>query len=267
MARTARWKESSRKSGIVEIKLSSWKYFSDFINQRMLDYNNYIYRGHGNSTWKLEPTLDRIVKSPNSPKRSEHLESFKYSTRGRRGANPAMIEGENDWWALGQHHGLFTPLLDWTESPFVSLFFAVESSISEKSKHYSVHAIAQTGIELISSKIKKLNDDEIDLTNDRKPTVKIVKPQSDENRRLVSQRGLFTRGPNNIDLEDWNRKYVHLSSVLDDKIIIFKIIIPAIGAKDCLRYLNRMNINNATLFPDLTGASSLCNKVLTIPKY
>lgn len=267
MARTPRWQESDSDDGIREVRLSSWKYFSDYINQEMLDYTSYIYRGHGVSSWKLEPTLDRIIKSPNSTKRQEHLEAFKYSTRGRRGPNPALLESDNDWWALGQHHGLNTPLLDWTESPFVALFFAAESSISEKSKHYSVHAITQSGIDLINDQINSLSEDEIESINNRKPTVKIVKPLSDENSRLVSQRGLFTRGPNNMDLESWVTKYKHLDNLLKERILIVKIVIPTTGAKDCLRYLNRMNINNATLFPDLTGASKFCNKLLSIQKY
>jgi len=65
MARTPRWEDGNYEKGVCEEKLSSWKYFPDYINQEMLDYTAYVYRGHGSSTWKLEPTLDRVIKIPN----------------------------------------------------------------------------------------------------------------------------------------------------------------------------------------------------------
>ncbi len=265
MARTARWKRGEYQDGFIEFKLSSWKYFSDFINQEMLDYTNYVYRGHGNNKWILEPTLDRVIKSPTSTKRREHLEKFKFETRGRRGANPPILENDNDWWALGQHHGLSTPLLDWTESPFVALYFAASSAREEKSSQMSVLSLFQNGVQFINSRIK--DDDSIDDINGHKPTVKIVRPLSDENSRLVSQRGLFTRGPNNMALESWVKTYTPTIDTLDDIIVLMKITIPTTGIQDCMRYLNRMNINHSTLFPDLTGASEFCNQHLTITKY
>ena len=261
MARTARWDERPYIDGTMEVKLTSWKYFSDYINQVMLTYTAYVYRGHGDSSWKLEPTLDRIIKSPNSPKREAHLKTFKFETRGRRGLNPPIIEDENEWWALGQHHGLKTPLLDWSESPFVALYFAALVAQKEKTRSFSVFALYQGVITKNNKKI--LDDDTIDEINNRKPTVKIVRPLSDENRRLVSQRGLFTRGPNNMDLETWVKKF-HED---DPSIELLKITMPSSGMQDCLRYLNRMNISYSTLFPDLTGASEFCNKHLIISKY
>lgn len=262
MSRPPRWKEGKIDRGVVEFNLSSWKYFADYINNEMLDHIFYVYRGHADSSWKLEPTLDRVVKNPISPKREEHLTRFKFETRGRRGSNPPFIEDENDWWALGQHHGLDTPLLDWTESPFVALFFAASSAQKQKTKNLSVFAFYQNAPETINDRINK--DDTIALVNNHKPTVKIVRPLSDENKRLVSQRGLFTRGPNNIDLESWVKKFNCFNS---NEMILIKITIPNIDIHNCLRFLNRMNINHSTLFPDLMGASEFCNSHLITSNY
>lgn len=265
MGRTVRWKKGSLVKGVFEYKLSSWKYFSDFISQEMLEYTNYVYRGHADNNWKLEPTLDRFIKSPTSKKRESHLEKFKFETRGRRGANPPVLKKDNDWWALGQHHGLNTPLLDWTESPFVALYFAAITAQKEKTTQMSVFSLFQAGVEGINEEI--INHDSIKDINNNRPTVKIVRPLSDENSRLVSQRGLFTRGPNNMHLEEWVNNYSHLVDSLEDTFVLIKITIPTSGIQDCLRYLNRMNINHATLFPDLTGASEFCNKHILIGKY
>lgn len=262
MGRTSRWTSTPLSQGVKAYKLTSWKYFSDFINQEMLIYTTYVYRGHGNSEWKLEPTIDRVVKSPTSYKRAQHLQRFKFETRGRRGSNPSKMEDENDWWALGQHHGLATPLLDWTESPFVALYFAANSAKHEKSNFLTVFAISQKSIKDINIDITK--NEQLPLVNGRKQTIKVVRPLSDENARLVSQRGLFTRGPNNVDIESWiNSHYPKNSNDID----LLKIIIPNEGINECLQYLNRMNINHSTLFPDLPGASEFCNKHLTITDY
>lgn len=260
MVRKSRWTSSGYDRGVEEIKLISWKYFSDFINQEMLDYTTYVYRGHGNHKWKLEPTLDRIIKTPTSVSRKKHLDKFRFETRGRRGQNPPLLKDENDWWALGQHHGLATPLLDWTEAPFVAFYFAASVAEKENSDFFSVFALAQTAVE---RKNKYIESNDVTLVNGLKPTVKIFRPLSDENNRLVSQRGLFTRGPNNVDLEEWMKTYPYKENQME----LLKITIPTDDIKNCLRYLNRMNINHATLFPDLLGASEFCNAHLKIPSY
>ncbi|HEX2878434.1 MAG TPA: FRG domain-containing protein [Polyangiaceae bacterium] len=265
MGRPQRWSEGLVDRGVVEIRLNSWKYFSDYVNQELLDYTTYIYRGHADATWLLEPTLDRLIKSPVSPLREGHLERFKYETRGRRGPHPPVLENDNDWWALGQHHGLATPLLDWTESPFVALYFAAFAALATQhanAHHIAVYAMSQSAIARRNTKIQK--DNEVPLINDRKPTVKIVRPQSNENSRLVGQRGLFTRGPNNVDLETWVRTHGDPAYAGME---LIKLVIPALGLQDCLRYLNRMNINHSTLLPDLLGASEFCNRHLMVSKY
>lgn len=262
MARTSRWKGNVVIKGFTEYELSSWKYFSDFVSQILLNYSNYVFRGQADSNWKLEPTLDRLVKDPESLKRSKLLNAFKYETRGRRGSNPSEMKSENDWWALGQHHGLYTPLLDWTESPFVALYFAASQAFKEKTNSFAVYAFYQSSAYNFSEKIKQNN--KVDLINGHKPTLKIIRPLSDENSRLVSQRGLFTRGPNNLDMKAWVQKF---NTYKCGEMTLIKITIPTKALDDCLKYLNRMNINDSTLFPDLTGASDYCNKLINIDEY
>lgn len=145
MSKKPRWTESNIVNGFTEIEFSSWKYFHDYVRQEMLSYSHYIWRGQRDSAWNLESSLDRLLHGKSPSVRNElakrHLEKFKYAARGRRGAHPARIDDENEWWALGQHHGLATPLLDWTESPFVALYFAFEKTQPPKSRKRAVWAL------------------------------------------------------------------------------------------------------------------------------
>lgn len=265
MQSTPCWTQTSSKNGFMEFSLDSWECFADYINKEMLIYTDYIFRGHGDSRWELEPTIDRIVKDPHSFQREEHLTRFKHEIRARRGNNPPKMHDENDWWALGQHHGLHTPLLDWTKSPFVALFFAVSVALKENTEKLSIYALWQSGVTQINQKIK--TNDAIQPINNQKPTVKIFSPLSDENNRLVNQRGIFTRGPNNMILEEWVPNFNQNIKDMDNLIVLAKFTIPCKNLENCLRYLNRMNISDSTLFPDLTGASIYCNYYLTLDSY
>jgi len=90
-----------------------------------------------------------------------------------------------------------------------------------------------------------------------------VIPKSDENPRLISQAGLFTISPSGIDVEEWVAKYFE-----GDRLVrLRKVTLPNTERDTALKALNRMNINHATLFPDLIGASKYCNLSLEIEHY
>ena len=56
--------------------------------------------------------------------RDGYLEAFERAASGLRGPNPKKLT-RDEWWALGRHYGLATPLLDWTEKPYIAAFFAL----------------------------------------------------------------------------------------------------------------------------------------------
>ena len=259
-----RWEQSDIIDGVVSFKLSSWRYFSDFILSKMLDYSTYVWRGHRNNNWLLEPTLDRILKKLPAHKRTRryetHLESFTYAARGRRGNNPPPMTNENDWWALGQHNGLVTPLLDWTSSPFVAAFFAFNELGDNQTNYRRVYAVSRVQIERKSIEIAANHNND----KGRPPNVEFVRPFSDENPRLVNQAGLFSRAPANVDIEKWVRKHFRGETEI---MYLIKIDIPDNDRVLALRSLNRMNINHLTLFPDMHGTCNFCNMDLVIDHY
>jgi len=123
----------------------------DFL-EKLQEYSNisdWGYRGHGNDTWRLESTLLRAMKKQ---KGFHDLESFKKSKalwnlekrileKFRAYAIPhinSLPQNDLAWLALGQHHGLPTRLIDWTENPLVALFFALNQSSQTNSVVWAI---------------------------------------------------------------------------------------------------------------------------------
>ncbi|MGP0576866.1 FRG domain-containing protein [Paenibacillus peoriae] len=249
------WTESEVQNGFISVKFKAFIYFEQFIFQHMLDSTDYIWRGQKCESWKLETTLDRYLRKAkidiNNANYQKHLENFKYSSRGRRGKTPPTLGSENDWWALGQHYGLATPLLDWSTSPFVAAFFAFSEENNETDEYRAIYALTTDVI------------DDLKLQG-KESQIEFIKPLSDENSRLVNQSGLFTRIPMGEDIKRW----VEDNYIGDMKrCILYQFLIPNDERKYALQQLNRMNINHLTLFPDLQGTSYFCNLALEINKY
>lgn len=181
---------------------------------------------------------------------------------------PAPDEDDDlGWIALMQHHGAPTRLLDWTYSPFVAAFFALDALLtcSETDRMAAIWALS----------IKPLEDPESLLPDDLKEAYRqyaitregkyfravfleakppvtfagLVNPYRLSDR-LVIQQGVFLC-PGNIQLS-FEDNLLALPDILDSR-NLRKILLPRSVLQDAFEGLRRMNISHATLFPGVDG--------------
>jgi hypothetical protein len=147
-------------------ELSSWEGFEKKVKRLLADWqgkrgrSRLLFRGQSNSGWQLKTTLERYA--PDSLKARKYyqvIHEAKYqieSLTDRTWNIPTPkeynrwldkqdfirgFENLNDAYAYIihlRHHGFPSPLLDWSQSPFVAAFFAFnDATISDKVSIYA----------------------------------------------------------------------------------------------------------------------------------
>jgi len=261
--------------GIATTKLRSWRKFDNAVKQ-LADDPDFIFRGQRRAEWKLESTLkrelNRLGKDYAKFMRDEchdYVEEFKRATQCRRGPNPPDLD-DMGLWALARHYGMPTPVLDWTKSPFAAAFFAFwepHECTLVPPRERAVFALLRKEIESKNSEIESKTKETPPLAtvDPGQEILSFETPYTHDNTRLVNQRGLFCFAFSGRCIEDWVAEHFRGSK----NAVIIKFVIQEADSDraDFLTYLNRMNINPVTLFPDIEGAAQYCKLTLEIPSY
>jgi hypothetical protein len=226
----------------------------------------WVFRGQ-ECDWPLDPSLRRYVAG------LSHMEAEDaVVTEAKRRVHHYLTHEHTphtplEWLALVQHHGGPTRLLDWTLSPYIATFFALEGALSSavacelwavnpgwcemnaiEAVVTSLRVSKQRAGELVKNISKLDQSDFLTLTRSNLSAVVPARPEK-LNERLVLQQGTF------LCQLDVSTPFLNnfASPRTDSPKHVWKIHIPrqlrAIG----LERLGQMNVNRATLFPGLDG--------------
>jgi len=236
--------------------ITSWDEFVEVT----ASLDGWAFRGQREAGWSLYSSLSRHLRDF-VPDRTEWQQREERAIRVfRRKAHnyvsdSRVLEDDLRCLALMQHHGAPTRLLDFTKSPYVAAFFALEGAIGDA-------AVFALNTPILWSLQPELSPpfarDEIDprksgnfekyfLCNYH-DFVWIGEP-TQLDRRLMAQSGTFVV-PGVIDkpVEDI------FSSYRSSDVVLKKLILPSGQIRtQGMRSLYRANVTNATLFPDLDG--------------
>lgn len=117
-----------------ELNIESWTKFREVLDGA--EYESWAFRGHSDSTWKLYSTISRYFIDFGIHKDARPQQEYRSLRIFRRKAHLLLTRVPNEgdsfqWLALMQHHGAPTRLLDFTWSPYVAAFFALERATAK----------------------------------------------------------------------------------------------------------------------------------------
>lgn len=143
--------------------VSTWNQLVDLLNEIQAKYSEYkvaesslfpliLYRGQADSDWSLTTSLERHSKKKWTLRSyfeliyylAPEIESFNGTSWNLNRLSDwekklteeydAMLPGipHYEYWIYLRHNGFPSPLLDWSRSPYVALFFAFSEKIAAK---------------------------------------------------------------------------------------------------------------------------------------
>jgi hypothetical protein len=258
--------------------ISTWEEFQSWF---VPFKNRGCFRGHRDASWNLVSTLDRALQrtftvetddlsttsveklNPESNEKAVLLE-FQRGAHQHHAATPSLDQIV-DWLALMQHHGAPTRLLDWTLSPYVALYFAVQGD-SEGAA--ALWAIDLAWFQKRSSELLRQHDKECPdgsdfslqyqyinrllLGNDNPHIIVSAAPMQLNERMLTQQGQLLCTLRHDVGFSTTLLGMLIRPSVVERQ-VVSKVVLKRDFRISLLEELRRMNIHSASLFPGLDG--------------
>jgi hypothetical protein len=227
----------------------------------------YWYRGQTNSEWGLETSFLRmtrhLAKQRDEAIRLEVAAREEFMSKAHLFIDPGNMEKVKTIpcrWALMQHHGAPTRLLDWTASPYVAAYFATQQDGSDRDgavwcfchrrlhkafvKEYGSEPPDLTRTEDEDPAVEHLH--EVLRNPDAPPSVVPLAFKFFSSARMAEQQGRFTM------CLRVHQDHVCIAAKIPTT-HLKKIVIPHKIKPDFLAELRRMNITAAALFPGVDG--------------
>jgi hypothetical protein len=216
------------------------------LKQQNLDAGNdqdFLFRGQTSDS----PLLPKICRLE---ARTDVLDAEIQLLKEFKRTNPLLIKEQHalddwDYLTLGQHFGLPTRLLDWSNNALTALWFATGESNS--------YNLAQEPDAVVWILMAHESDVEHDIEHVYPfdvPSMKIIRPRIIK-QRINNQSGLFSISSSREVLE---KKPIDQIDSFKDKLV--KVKIDSEKLMEIRTDLNTLGVNAFTIFPELEG---LCN--------
>lgn len=240
---------------VVELQKAKLSSFMEIIENQPGGFRN-VFRGQGDASWNLLPSLYRIDASVFAAASMEESYQFFESDLLHRFFDqgfpylPPIKRGFTNDRILAQHFGVPTRLLDWTLDPLVALYFATENQSNQADAAiFMLAPDAHYKSDYLDHKAARSNSF----------TAALIDPPAID-RRIPAQKSVFTiqqYGPAEKEFVPLNLRsdfggHYH-NSGMESVRGFAKIVIPG-NMKRYLRHLlHGAGIDQRNLFPGLDG--------------